>query len=176
MEESMKHPMNRRNQYWIAGLSAVVVVGALAFLNQQQQQRLQAQALQDQSTREALQREQRELTLRNNLQSASQREAALQLQLREMDVATSRQLADAANTEAGASLRQAVMAQQETKRQKAEEELEDLRAQRIQLEKQVDCERIQLSVNQLKSRGETDQVLKLLKLWNAPCPNLQAAR
>lgn len=173
----MEHPVNRRNQYWIAGLSAVVVVvGALAFLNQQQQQRLQTQALQDQTTREALLREQSELTLRNNLQSASQREAVLQLQLREMDAATSRQLADAANTEAGASQRQAVMAQQEAKRQQAERELQDLRAQRVRLEKQVDCERIQLSVNQLKSRGETDQANKLLSLWNAPCPNLQAAR
>ncbi|CAK6699828.1 hypothetical protein [Synechococcus sp. CBW1107] len=171
----MDHPVNRRNQYWIVGLSAVVVVGALAFLNQQQQQRLQTQqALQDQTTREALQREQSERTLRNNLQSASQREAALQLQLREMDAAASRQFADAANTEAGASQRQAVMAQQEAKRQQAERELQDLRAQRVRLEKQVDCERIQLSVNQLKSRGETDQAIKLLSLWNAPCPNLTA--
>ena len=171
----MDHPVNRRNQYWIVGLSAVVVVGALAFLNQQQQQRLQTQqALQDQTTREALQREQSERTLRNNLQSASQREAALQLQLREMDAAASRQLADAANTEAGASQRQAVMAQQEAKRQQAERELQDLRAQRVRLEKQVDCERIQLSVNQLKSRGETDQAIKLHSLWNAPCPNLTA--
>jgi chromosome segregation ATPase len=173
----MEHPVNRRNQYWIAGLSAVVVlVGALAFLNQQQQQQLQTQVLQDQSTREALQREQSELTLRNNLQSASERETALQLQLREMDAATSRQLADAATTEAGASQRQAVMNQQEAKRQQAERELQDLRAQRVRLEKQVDCERIQLSVNQLKSKGETDQALKLLKLWSAPCPNLQAAQ
>lgn len=172
----MDHPVNRRNQYWIAGLSAVVVVvGALAFLNQQQQERLQTQAVQDQSTREALQRAQSELTLRNNLQSASQREAALQLQLREMDAATSRQLADAANTEAGASQRQAAMTQQEGKRQQAERELQDLRAQRVRLEKQVDCERIQLSVNQLKSSGEADQALKLQKLWSAPCPNLQAA-
>ncbi len=173
----MEHRVNRRNQYWFAGLSAVVlVVGALAFLNQQHQQRLQTQAMQDQSNREALQREQSDLALRTEIQSASQREAALQLQLREMDAAASRQRADAANTEAGANLRQAADTQQEGKRQQAERELQDLRAQRIRLEKQVDCERIQLSVNQLKSRGETDQALKLLSLWNVPCPNLQGAR
>ncbi|MCT0223655.1 hypothetical protein [Synechococcus sp. CS-1328] len=93
-----------------------------------------------------------------------------------MDAAATRQRADAANTEAGASLRQAGVAQQEGRRQQVERELQDLRAQRIRLEKQVDCERIQLSVKQLKSKGNTDQALKLLSDWKAPCPNLQAAQ
>ena len=126
----------------------MVLAGAgFAILNNQHQQRLQAeaqarasqaqaQAAQDQVNRDAMQRMEGELALKNELDAASQREAALQ----------------------------------------AERELQDLRTQRAKLEKQVDCERIQLTVNQLTTKGGTDQATKLKTLWAGPCPNLQAAR
>jgi hypothetical protein len=37
----------------------------------------------------------------------------------------------------------------------------------------VNCERIQLSMNQLTAKGDTDQALSLQKQWNQPCPNLR---
>jgi hypothetical protein len=87
----MDHAMSQQNKYWIGALTAVVlVVASVAILNQRHQQQLQAQAIQDQVNREALQRLQSELALKNDLESASQREAALQLQLREMDAGASR--------------------------------------------------------------------------------------
>ncbi|MEA5440944.1 hypothetical protein [Cyanobium gracile] len=149
-------------------LSAVVlVVAGVVILSNQQQQRLQAeaqaqQAAQDQANREVMERMQGELVLKNELESASQREAALQLQLKEMD--------------AGASRLQVADGQQQAKRQQAERELQELRTQRAKLEKQVDCERIQLTVTQLTAKGDTDQATKLQTLWARPCPNLQAAR
>ncbi|MCP9858501.1 hypothetical protein KBZ33_05935 [Cyanobium sp. Cruz-8D1] len=158
---------NRQNRTWLAVLSAVVLmVAGFAILNKQHQQRLQAearvQAAQDQANRESMQRMQGELALHNELESASQREAALQLQLKEMD--------------AGASRLEVADGVQQAKRQQAERELQELRTQRAKLEKQVDCERIQLTVNQLSAKGDTDQATKLQSLWAAPCPNLQAAR
>lgn len=163
----MENLSNRQNKPWLAVVSAaVLVVLGGAILNNQHQQRLQAearvQAAQDQANRESLQRMQGELTLKTELDSASQREAALQLQLREMD--------------AGASRLQAADGAQQARRQQAERELQELRTQRAKLEKQVDCERIQLTVNQLGAKGDTDQALKLQTLWAVPCPNLQAVR
>ncbi len=163
----MENLSNRQNRTWLAALSAVVlVVAGVAILNNQHQQRLQAeariQAAQDQANRESLQRMEGELALKNELESAAQREAALQLQLKEMD--------------AGASRLQAADGQQQARRQQAERELQELRTQRANLEKQVDCERIQLTVNQLGAKGDTDQALKLQTLWAKPCPNLQAVR
>lgn len=172
----MDNLTNRQNRNWLVLVTAVVLAGAgFAIINNQHQQRLQAeaqarasqaqaqaQASQDQANREAMQRMEGELALKNELDSASQREAALQLQLREMD--------------AGASRLQAADGQQQAKRQQAERELQDLRTQRANLEKQVDCERIQLTVNQLTAKGDTDQATKLKTLWAMPCPNLQAAR
>ena len=126
----------------------MVLAGAgFAILTNQHQQRLQAeaqarashaqaQAAQDQANRAAMQRMEGELALKNELDAASQREAALQ----------------------------------------SERELRDLRTQRAKLEKQVDCERIQLTVSQLTTKGDTDQATKLKTLWAVPCPNLQAAR
>ncbi len=163
----MENLSNRQNRTWLAALSAVVlVVAGVAILNNQHQQRLQAeariQAAQDQANRESLQRMEGELALKNELESAAQREAALQLQLKEMD--------------AGASRLQAADGQQQARRQQAERELQELRTQRANLEKQVDCERIQLTVNQLGAKGDTVQALKLQTLWAKPCPNLQAVR
>ena len=92
----MKCLPNRQNTSWFALVSAVVVmVAGVAILNnQQQQQRLQAeaqvQAAQDQANRESMQRRQGELALKNELESASQREATLQPQLKEMDAGVSR--------------------------------------------------------------------------------------
>ncbi len=165
----MENLSNRQNRYWVALVSVVVlVVAGFAILNNQHQQRLQAEAkvqaqaqAQDQANRDVMERMQAELALKNELESASQREAALQLQLKEMD--------------AGASRLLAADGQQQAKRQQAERDLQDLRTQRAKLEKQVDCERIQLTVNQLGAKGDTDQALKLKSLWTVPCPNLQAA-
>jgi chromosome segregation ATPase len=162
----MENIPNRQNRYWLALVSAVVlVVAGFAILNNQHQQRLQAearvQASQDQANREVMERVQGEMALKNDLESASQREAALQLQLKEMD--------------AGASRLQAADGQQQAKRQQAEGDLHELRTQRAKLEKQVDCERIQLTVNQLGAKGDADQALKLQSLWNGSCPNLKAA-
>jgi hypothetical protein len=163
----MENLSNRQNRPWLAVASvAVLVVLGGAILNNQHQQRLQAearvQAAQDQANRESLQRMEGELALKSELESASQREAALQLQLRQMD--------------AGASRLQVADGQQQAQRQQAERELQELRTQRAKLEKQVDCERIQLTVNQLGAKGDTDQALKLQTLWAVPCPNLQAVR
>ena len=163
----MEYPPNRQNKYWFALVSAVVlVVAGFAILNNQHQQRLQSeaqvQAAQDQAKRESMQRMEGELALKNELESASQREAALQLQLKEMD--------------AGASRLQAADGQQQAKRQQAERQLQELRSQRARLEKQVDCQRVQLTVNQLSAKGDSEQALKLQTLWAMPCPNLQAAR
>lgn len=158
---------NRQNRTWLAVLSAaVLVVLGGAILNNQHQQRLLAearvQAAQDQANRESMQRMEGEIALQKALETASQREAALQLQLKEMD--------------AGASRLQAADGQQQARRQQAERELQELRTQRAKLEKQVDCERIQLTVNQLAAKGDTDQATKLQTLWATPCPSLQAAR
>ena len=146
----MANLTNRQNRNWLVLVTAVVLAGAgFAILNNQHQQRLQAeaqardsqaqaqaQAAQDQANRDAMQRMEGELALNNELDAASQREAALQ----------------------------------------SERELQDLRTQRAKLEKQVDCERIQLTVNQLTAKGDTDQATKLKTLWATPCPKLQAAR
>jgi hypothetical protein len=78
--------------------------------------------------------------------------------------------------DAGASRLLAADGQQQARRQQAERELQELRTQRARLEKQVDCHRIQLTVNQLSAKGDTDQALKLQTLWAVPCPSLQAAR
>lgn len=163
----MDNLSNRQNRTWFALVSSVVlVVGGFAILNHQHQQRLEAesraQAAQDQANRAVMERVQGELALKNELESASQREAALQRQLREMD--------------AGATRLQAADGQQQARRQQAERELQELRTQRAKLEKQVDCARIQLTVNQLSAKGDTDQPAKLQTVWATPCPNLQAAR
>ncbi|WP_254943672.1 hypothetical protein [Cyanobium sp. AMD-g] len=71
---------------------------------------------------------------------------------------------------------QAADGQQQARRQQAERDLQELRTQRAKLEKQVDGERIQLTVNQLTAKGDSDQASKLQTLWAMPCPNLQAAR
>jgi hypothetical protein len=162
----MDNLSHRQNRTWLAVVSALVlVVAGGAFLNNQNQQRIEAearaQAAQDQANRQAMERMQGELALKNELDSAAQREASLQLQLREMD--------------AGASRLQAADGQQQARRQQAERELQELRTQRARLEKQVDCERIQLTVNQLSAKGDTDQALKLQRLWAVPCPSIQAA-
>lgn len=159
----MQNLSNRQNRSWLAWVTAVgVAVAGFAILNHQHQQRLQAdaqpQAAQDQTNRETMQRMEVELALKNKLDAASQREAALQLQLREMD--------------AGASRMQAADGQPQSKRQQAERELQDLWIQRAKLEKQVDCERIQLTVNQLTVKDDTDQATKLKTLWAMRCPNL----
>jgi hypothetical protein len=147
----MDNLSNRQNRNWLWLVTAVVLAGAgFAILNNQHQQRLQAEAqarasqaqaqaaraAQDQANRDAMQRMEGELALKNELDAASQREAALQ----------------------------------------AERGFQDLRTQRAKLEKQVDCERIQLTVSQLTTKGDTDQATKLKTLWAVPCPNLQAAR
>ena len=71
-----------------------MVAGVAILNNQQQQQWLQAeaqvQAAQDQANRESMQLRQGELALKNELEPASQREAALQPQLKEMDAGVSR--------------------------------------------------------------------------------------
>jgi hypothetical protein len=166
----MENLSNRQNRYWVALASVVVLaVAGFAILNNQHQQRLQAEVqaqaqaqAQDQANRDVMERMQGELALKNELESASQREAALQLQLQQMDE--------------GASRLQAADGQQQAMRQQAERDLQELRTQRAKLEKQVDCERIQLTVNQLGAKGDTDQALKLQTLWATPCPNLQATR
>lgn len=90
----MDHHSNRQNRDWLALATAVVLAGAgCAILNNQHQQRLRAEAqarasqaqAQVQANREARQRMEGELALKNELDSASLREAALQSQLREMD-------------------------------------------------------------------------------------------
>jgi len=115
----------------------VVVVAGFAILNNQHQQRLEAEA---------------------GVQAALQ----LQLQLRELD--------------AGASRLLAADGQQQARHQQAERELQELRTQRATLDKQVDCQRIQLTVNQLSAKGDTDQATRLQSLWSVPCPRLQAPR
>lgn len=160
--------MNRQNKYWLASVSVIVVVGVVgiaAYVNQNNQERLaaetQSQAMQDLANRQDLANQQdlagreemgrqlSESALRNELDSASRRESALQAQITAMDA---------------------------TKRQQAERELQDLRTQRAQLQKQVNCERIQLSMNQLTAKGDTGQALSLQKQWNQPCPSLQVDR
>lgn len=168
--------MNRNNRYWLATISAiVVVVGIAAYVNQRNQELLatEAQSLalrdlanrqeqagrQDQANREAMGRQLSDSALRSELESAAQREVALQAQLAAMDAANRNRAADA---------------QQQAKRQQAERDLQDLKSQRAQLQKQVNCARIQLSVNQLVARGDTDQALRVQKQWAVPCPNLLA--
>lgn len=160
--------MNRQNKYWLASVSVIVVVGVVgiaAYVNQNNQERLaaetQSQAMrdlanrqdlanqQDLAGREEMGRQLSESALRNELDSASRRESALQAQITAMDA---------------------------TKRQQAERELQDLRTQRAQLQKQVNCERIQLSMNQLTAKGDTGQALSLQEQWNQSCPSLQVDR
>ena len=161
--------VNRENKYWLTAISAVVVVvGIAVYVNQRNQEQRtfedQSQALQnlanrqDQANRDEMGRQLSESELRNELDSAARREAALQAQLTAIDTANQNRTADA---------------QQLAKRQQAERELEDLRAQRAQLQKQVNCARIQLSMNQLTAQGDTDQALSVQKQWAVPCPNLQ---
>ncbi len=161
--------VNRDNKSWLAAISAIVViVGIAVYVNQKNQEQrtteAQSQALQDlanrqdQANREEMGRQLGESALRNKLDSAAQREAALQAQLTAIDAANRNRTADA---------------QQLAMRQQTERELEDLRAQRAQLQKQVNCTRIQLSVNQLTAKGDTDQALIVQKQWALRCPNLQ---
>jgi hypothetical protein len=155
--------MKRQDKYWLALISIIVlVVGMATYRNQKNQERLmteaQSQALrelanrqdqanrQDLSTREEIDRQLSETALRNELNSASRRESALQAQITSMDTA---------------------------KRQGAERELQALQAQRAQLQKQMNCDRIQVSMNQLTAKGEKEQALSLQKQWNLPCPNLR---
>ena len=164
--------MNRQNKNWLALVIVIVVVGVVgiaAYVNQNNQERLAAeaesQAMQDLANqqnlagREEMDRQLSESALRNELDAAARRESAIQAQITAMDAANRNRAEDA---------------QQQAKRQQAERELQDLRTQRAQLEKQVNCERIQLSMNQLTAKGDTDQALKLQKQWNLPCPNLRS--
>jgi len=163
--------MNRQNKNWLALVIVIVVVGVVgiaAYVNQNNQERLAAeaesQAMQDLAnqqnlaSREEMDRQLSESALRNELDAAARRESVIQAQIAAMDAAN-RNLAEDA--------------QQQAMRQQAERELQDLRTQRAQLEKQVNCERIQLSMNQLTAKGDTDQALSLKKQWNQPCPNLR---
>ena len=161
--------MNRENKRWLAAISAiVVVVGIAVYVNQRNQEQrtseAQSQALQDlanrqdQANRDEIDRQLSESELRNELDSAARLEAALQAQLSAIDAANQNRTADA---------------QQLAKRQQAERELQDLRAQRAQLQKQVNCARIQLSMNQMTAKGDTDQALRVQNEWAVPCPNLQ---
>jgi len=150
------------------------VVGIAVYLNLKEQERVttenQSQALQDlayrqdqanrqnQAGRQQMDRQLSETALRNELDSASRRESALQAQITAMDTTNRNRAADA---------------QQQAKRQEAERELQELQAQRSQLQKQVNCERIQVSINQLTAKGEKEQALSLQKQWNMPCPNLR---
>jgi hypothetical protein len=164
--------MNRQYKNWLALVIVIVVVGVVgiaAYVNQNNQERLAAeaesQAMQDLANqqnlagREEMDRQLSESALRNELDAAARRESAIQAQITAMDAANRNRAEDA---------------QQQAKRQQAERELQDLRTQRAQLEKQVNCERIQLSMNQLTAKGDTDQALKLQKQWNLPCPNLRS--
>lgn len=161
--------MNRQNKYWLASVSAiVVVVGIVVYVNQSNQARRAAEAQsqmaqelanrQDLANHEEMGRQLSESALRNELDAAARRESAIQAQITAMDAANRNRAEDA---------------QQQAKRQQAERELQDLRTQRAQLEKQVNCERIQLSMNQLTGKGDTDQALSLQKQWNQPCPSLR---
>ncbi|MGB5135787.1 MAG: hypothetical protein WBN89_11495 [Prochlorococcaceae cyanobacterium] len=170
--------MNRQTKVWLASVSVIVVVGVVgiaAYVNQNNQDRLaaeaQSQAMQDLASRQDLANQQdlanreemgrqlSESALRNELDAAARRESAIQAQITAMDAANRNRAEDA---------------QQQAKRQQAERELQDLRTQRAQLQKQVNCERIQLSMNQLTAKGDTGQALSLQKQWNLPCPNLRA--
>jgi len=163
--QSARRTMNRQDKAWLASASIIFIVGIVgiaAYVNQNNQERraaeAQSEAMQDLATlqdranqqdvasRMEMDRRLSESALQNELDSASRRESALQAQIAAMDA---------------------------TQRQQAERELQDLRAQRVQLQKQLDCERIQLSMNQLTAKGESDQALSLQKQWNQPCPNLQ---
>ena len=90
--------MKRQDKYWLASISIIVlVVGMATYRNQKNQERLtteaQSQALrelanrqdqanrQDLSTREEIDRQLSETALRNELNSASRRESALQAQI-----------------------------------------------------------------------------------------------
>jgi sensor domain CHASE-containing protein len=66
--------------------------------------------------------------------------------------------------------------QQQASRLQEDRELQEVRSQRAKGDRQVDCERIQLMVNQLTAKGDPEQALQLQTLWAKPCPNLQAVR
>ena len=170
-----KNKMNRQNKFWLASISAiVVVVGLVVYVNRQDQERRNAEAQsqmmrdlagrqdlanrQDLADRAEMGRQLSDSALRNELDSASRRESALQDQIAALDAANRNRAADA---------------QQLAKRQQVERELQDLRTQRALLQKQVNCERIQLSMNQLEAKGDSAQVLRLQKQWTVPCPNLR---
>jgi len=146
----MDNLTNRQNRNWLVLVTAVVLAGAgFAILNNQHQQRLQAEAQARASQAQAQAQAAQDQANRDTMQRM---EGELALK-NELDAASQREAA-----------------------LQSERELQDLRTQRAKLEKQVDCERIQLTVNQLTTKGGTDQATKLKTLWAVPCPNLQAAR
>jgi hypothetical protein len=69
-----------------------------------------------------------------------------------------------------------VLNQQQASRQRAEREFQELQTERARLKKQVDCERIQLSVSQVGAKADIDQAMKLHSLLTVPCPTPQAVR
>jgi hypothetical protein len=146
----MANLTNRQNRNWLVLVTAVVLAGAgFAILNNQHQQRLQAEAQARDSQAQA------------QAQAAQDQANRDAMQRMEGELALKNELDAASQREAALQ---------------SERELQDLRTQRAKLEKQVDCERIQLTVNQLTAKGDTDQATKLKTLWAMPCPNLQAAR
>jgi ribosomal protein L9 len=64
-----------------------------------------------------------------------------------------------------------VLNQQQNRRQQAEREFQELRTERARLKKQVDCERIQLSVSQVDAKGDTDQAMKAREPLDCALPH-----
>ncbi len=110
----------------------------------------------------AMKRAQSEVSLHTDLLSASLQEGALKSQLEEMD--------------SGESLHGGTGVLQQSKRIQVFRRLQHLKAERLRLEKKVDCDRIQETLDQLRIRRDTDQSFLIQSLWNVPCPQLLAAR
>ena len=142
--------MRREKQVWLTGaivavigFGSIVVINQRGLISQQQramdQQALQAKALQERSYEADQLRKQ---------------ESIFTLQLRALDAEQAKQT---------------VSAQRSLERQQLIGQIQDLRTQRVQLVRQMNCNQTQMGIKTAERSGDMAEVKALQDRWNANC-------
>ena len=142
--------MRREKQVWLTGaIVAVIGFGSIVVINQRglisQQQRamdqqvLQAKALQERS---------------EEADQLRKQESIFTLQLRALDAEQAKQT---------------VSAQRSLERQQLIGQIQDLRTQRVQLVRQMNCNQTQMGIKTAERSGDMAEVKALQDRWNANC-------
>ena len=135
--------MRLEKQVWLTGaIVAVIGFGSIVVINQQRamdQQVLQAKALQERS---------------EEADQLRKQESIFTLQLRALDAEQAKQT---------------VSAQRSLERQQLIGQIQDLRTQRVQLVRQMNCNQTQMGIKTAERSGDMAEVKALQDRWNANC-------